>query len=188
MKEDLHRFHQLPPLFHSDEKDGPFVRCGDCGGDLLEMENGYFIQKAFAARETIMEVAVCSDCHSRLQRSYSTESRTRIWDFYLDRADLPGRLKKFQALPVGQPDFWLNRCVTCPALRPHTAEYILAGQCIGDYLIYGETPMMMCLRCMEEIIGLFSAESLEIYDRWMERVAPPVPGYSSERPRVRILI
>jgi hypothetical protein len=152
------------------------------------MDEGYFIQKAFAAGETIMEVAICSGCHSRLQQSYSTESRTRIWDFYLDHADLPGRLKKFHALPVGQPDFWLNRCVTCPALRSRTEEYVIAAQCYGEFLVYGETPMMMCLGCMEKIIGLFSAESLDVYDKWMERVVPPAPGLRSEKPRVRILI
>lgn len=187
MKDQLHRLVRIPDGFHSVETGQPFSHCCDCGHSLAELESGYFIQKVLNGGETIMEMAICADCHGRLQQSYSKESRERIWNFYLDRADLPERLKRFHALPP-MPDFWMNNCLTCKTLRGRTQEYAIAAECVGEYLILGESPMMICYGCMEKIIDLMSEESLGIYDKWMDRVIPPAPGLTNDKPRRRVFI
>ena len=184
----MHRLHTLPDSFYSDETGQPFEACCDCGEPLAESPDGHIIQKAYAKGETIMEIAICVKCHDGLQESYSKESRESIWNFYLDHADLPGRLKKFSELPVGQPDFWINRCVTCGTLRNNAPEYVVAAQCIDGDLVYGETPLMMCLECTEKVVGLLSEASRDTYDRWMDRVNPPAPSTADDTPRVRVFI
>lgn len=182
----MHRFHTLPDSLYSDETGKPFESCCDCGERLEDSPDGHIIQKAYAKGETIMEIAICAKCHEGLQESYSQESRESIWNFYLDHADLPGRLKKFSDLPVGQLDSWINGCVTCGAHRDDVPEYVVAAQCIDDDLVYGETPLMMCLGCTEKIVDLLSQSSRDRYDRWMDHVSPPAPSTADDTPRVRV--
>jgi hypothetical protein len=188
MSEPVHRLHTLPPRFYSDETDAPFERCFDCGNRTDNCEDGYLIQKAYANGETIMEMAICSDCHGKLQQSYSKESRDRIWNFYLDHGDFPGRLKKFFHLPVGDPDLWVNSCMTCGATRESLPEYVVAAHVFEGDLVYGETPLMICFNCMNKIVEMLSEESRETYDRWMDRVLPPAPETAGDRPRVRVFM
>ena len=158
MSEPCHRLHTLPARFYSDESGAPFQTCCDCHESLETCEDGYVVQKAYANDETIMELAICSDCHTNLQSSYSKESRDRIWNFYLDHSDLAGRLKKFYPLPVGNPEFWINTCLTCGSVRDSVPEYIVAAQVFEGDLVYGELPLMICLKCMENIVELLSED------------------------------
>ena len=188
MSEPIHRLHTLPEQFYSDETGKPFDHCFDCGKSTTACEDGYIIQKAYAHGETIMEMAICAECHSQLQQSYSKESMERIWNFYLDHGDLSQRLKKFSVLPVGNPDLWLSRCMTCNATRASMDEMIVAAQVFEGDLVYGETPLMICGNCMNQIVELLSEESRDVYDRWMDRVLPPPPGITNDKPRVRVFM
>ncbi len=184
----MHRLRATPPLFHSEETDLPFSRCNDCGGALETSEDGHIIQKVIRRGETIMEIAVCTDCQEKLQTSYSAESSETIWNFYLDHGDLPNRLAKFAALPATGPDQWLHSCVTCGSRRDQAEEYVIAAQCIDDRIIYGELPLMMCGKCLEQIVESLSAETRETYDRWIDHCFPPDPSLSVDPPRHRLFI
>ena len=188
MSEPVHRLHTLPEQFYSDETGTPFSNCYDCGKPADACEDGYLIQKAYANGETIMEMAICCDCHQKLQTSYSKESKDKIWNFYLDHGDFPGRLKKFFPLPVGNPDLWINHCMTCGATRRSVPEYIVAAHVFEGDLVYGETPLMICFNCMNKIVKLLSEESRDVYDRWMDRVLPQAPETSDDKPRVRVFL
>jgi hypothetical protein len=182
-----HRLTHIPEIFHSVETGLPFSRCYDCGGSLATHEHGYLIQKVVNGTETLLELAICAGCHDRLQQSYSKESRERIWNFYLDHADLPGRVKKFSAMPPA-PDYWLNSCLTCKTLKGRLQEYVIAARCMDHYLVLDETPMLVCADCMEKIMDLMSEESLGTYDRWMDRALPPYTGLAKEKPRRRVFL
>jgi hypothetical protein len=187
MTNSSHRLTHIPKTFHSEESGLPFSQCYDCGFSLADCEGGYLIQKVLNGKETVMEIAVCNDCHDRLQQTYSKESREQIWNFYLDHADLPGRLKKFHALPP-MPDFWINNCLTCKILKNRLQEYAIAARCLGDCLILGEAPMMICFDCMQKVMELMSENSLKTYDQWMDRVLPPTSGHAKHKPRKRVFI
>lgn len=188
MSEPCHRLHTLPVRFYSDETGARFQKCVDCGQALEFCEDGYYVQKAYAGEETIMEMAICGSCHQNLQSSYSKESRDRIWNFYLDQGNIAGRLKKFYPLPVGNPDVWINACLTCGAVRGSLREYVLAAQVFEGDLVYGELPLMICFKCMDHIVGLLSEHSRDAYDRWMDRVLPQAPETSDAKPRVRVFL
>jgi hypothetical protein len=188
MSEPYHRLHDLPGIFHSEETDNPFSHCQDCGHPLATCEEGHLIQKVFSGGETILEIAICSSCHETLMHSYSLESRERIWNFYLDHGNLGERLRKFFPIPVGNPEPWINHCITCQTPRTSTREYVIACQVIADQLVYGETPLMICLGCMDKIVELLSEQSRETYDRWLDRVAPGTPESVSPKPRPRIFV
>jgi hypothetical protein len=188
MSEPVHRLHPLPKQFYSDETGAPFERCFDCGNAVAACEDGYLIQKAYAGDETLMEMAICCDCHEKLQASYSKESKEKMWNFYLDHGDFSTRLKKFYPFPVGDPGLWLNACMTCGAPRDSVPECLVAAHVFEGDLVYGETPLMICFDCMNKIVGLLSEESRETYDRWMDRVLPQAPECSDSKPRVRIFM
>lgn len=188
MTEPVHRLHELPESFHSEETGGPFLFCYDCRQPLAACEEGHLIQKVVSKDETIMELAICVPCHERLQQSYSVESRERIWNFYLDHGDIGGRLRKLWPLPAGNPDLWTNRCLTCRSTRVSLDEYAIAGHVLDGLLVYGETPMMICISCLERIVELLSEESRDTYDRWLDRVLPQVPETVDDKPRVRAFL
>ena len=183
-----HRLDTLPPIFHSVETGRPFARCSDCGTDLAACEDGHLIQKVICGDETILEIAICFHCHESLMQSYSAESRERIWNFYLDHGKLGERLAKYFPLPTGNPEPWFNHCLTCNASRASAREYVVAAQVVDGLLVYGETPLMICIGCMEKITELLSEESRETYDRWMDRVAPTDPASIDFKPRPRIFV
>jgi hypothetical protein len=176
MGEPVCGLHDLPELFHSDETGAPFERCFDCGNPTADGEDGYVIQKAFARGETIMEMAICCDCHGELRESYSKESRERIWNFYLDHGDLPKRLRKFQAVPVGNPAPRINACMTSGSFRHSLPEDVVAAHVLEGDLVDGDTLLMICHACLDKIVEMLSEESCETDDRWMDRIAPEAPG------------
>ena len=188
MNEPHHRLHDLPEIFHSEETNRPFDHCQDCGDAFEHCEDGHLIQKVISNGETILEIAICSPCHQTLLESYSQESRERIWNFYLDHGDIGQRLKKFFPIPVGNPDPWINHCITCGASRASVREYAIASQVIADQLVYGETPLMICLGCTERIVEMMSEQSRDTYDRWLDRVAPGPPESAQPTPRPRVFI
>ena len=188
MSEPAHRFHTLPASFHSEETGRPFQFCGDCHQPLAACEDGHLIQKVVSKGETIMELALCIECHDKLQQSYSLESRERIWNFYLDHADLGSRLRNFHSVPAGDPAPWTNHCLTCRSARSASDEYVIAGQVVAGLLVYGETPMMVCSSCMETITDLLSEETRETYDKWLERVVPSAPDTIDDKPRRRVFL
>ena len=184
----MHRFGTIPEFLHSEETDQPFTNCSDCKEPLAHSEEGYVIQKAISKGETILELAVCHDCHSNLQEEYSTESKERIWNFYLDHGDIHKRLEKFSPIPTGSIDPWINNCLTCEATKDSSEEYSIAVHCIEDRLIYGETPLLICSLCMDKIMHLLSEESIGTYDRWLDRCTPMAPAQPTGSPRKRIFI
>lgn len=182
------RFHPTPESLHSEETGRPFSHCYDCGGSLLDSDNGHVLQKVYHKGEVIMEIAICAPCHSKLQASYSIESRERLWNFFLDHADFAKRAEKFRPIPVGGINPWINHCFTCGATRASCDEFAVAAHCLGADLIYGETPIMMCARCMEELMSLLSAETLGVYDDWLERCLPMAPANPLDGSPIRVLV
>lgn len=184
----MHRHHTIPPSLFSAESGKPFRSCLDCGSPLCEVESGYVIQKVYSCSKTIMEISICQPCHEKLQSEYSDESRGKIWDYFLDHANFADRLKKFSPIPVGNIDPWINHCLTCRTTRTSAEEFVVAAHCIGDQLIYGETPFMICFRCMNSIVDLLSESSQDTYDRWLDRCLPMAPVMTKKHRKVRILV
>lgn len=184
----MHRFDLIPEEFHSLETGEPFRRCTDCRGPLAEDPNGYLIQKAFNRGEPIMEIAVCHDCHQRLQAEYSQESRERIMNFHLDHGDLPNRLKHLQDQPLDTLAPWVGTCLTCDHSRDDCDEHVIATHCIEDVMIYGEAPIMICGECMERLVEQLSESTRDSYDRWQQRCLPMAPAEPDRGPRVRMPI
>ncbi len=181
----MHRFHPTPDSLHSEETGLPFAKCGDCGVDLAD---SHLIQKAYFKGEVIMEIAICESCQGELRMEFSTESRDRIGEYFLDHSDVPQRLADFRSQPVGAIGPWIARCFTCGADRENCAEYTIAAHCMGTSLVYGETPLMMCGACMETMMKLMSSESLGTYERWLERCLPMAPANPVDSPRAPVLV
>ncbi len=184
----MYRTGPLEDSLHSLETGNPFEKCFDCQSRLEDCTDGYTIQKAFSKGETIIEIAVCHSCQEKLQSEYSTKSREDLWNFFLDRSDIPGRLEKFSPIPVGQIRPWINRCLTCEALLANTDEYTVAVQCLGDQIIYGESPFMVCGECIDSLFELLSEQTKGIYNEWLDRCLPMAPAQPEDAPRRKIMI
>ena len=184
----MHRFGSIPEILHSEETDRPFSDCSDCGKPLAESEDGHIIQKVVTKGETILELAICTGCNQKLQEEYSTESKERIWNFYLDHGDLHKRLDRFRPIPIGNIAPWVNTCLTCKATKQSCDEYAIVAHCMEDSLVYGESPFLVCSGCMDKIMELLSEESLGTYDRWLDRCVPMAPAQPAGAPRKRIFV
>ncbi|MGJ8634439.1 MAG: hypothetical protein ACSHX7_11025 [Luteolibacter sp.] len=184
----MHRYGPIPEILHSEETGEPFVSSNDCGEHLLLKENGYLIQKVISKGETIMEMAICEPCHKKLHEEYSAETKERMWNFYLDNGSIHKRLERFEDTPAESIDPWVDQCLTCSATKTSCEEYAIAVHCLGGELIFGETPFMVCQKCMDQISSLLSEESLGTYDRWLEKCLPMAPSQPPEGSPKRVLI
>lgn len=184
----MHRFGPIPDSLKSAETDEHFSNCYDCKNPLQDNEDGFVLQKVFSKGEVIMEIAVCEPCHKKLHEEYSDETKERIWNFYLDHGDLPGRLDQFRGKPIGSIDPWVDHCLTCNGTLASAEEYAIAAHCIEDMLIYGESPFMICMTCMDKITEMLSEKSLGTYDRWLEHCLPMAPAQPDDSPKKRVLI
>lgn len=184
----MHRFGPIPDSLKSAETGDQFATCYDCKESLTDNEDGFIIQKVFSKGETIMEIAVCSTCHKNLHEEYSDETKERIWNFYLDNGALHERLEKFSPIPIGDIRPWTNHCLACKATQDSLDDYAIAVHCIDDLLIYGESPLMICINCMDRIVEMLSEKSLGTYDRWLERCLPMAPAQPDDSPKTRVLM
>lgn len=180
-----YRAEPMPDEFHSAETDKPFTTCYDCGTELLAVEDGYLVQKAYNKDECIMEIAQCVPCQQKLQKSYSKQSLNDIWDYFLDNIDFKARYEKYHPLPTADTSPWTNNCAACGTSRARAQEYTIVGQCYSIFLICGEYPMMLCLQCIDNIINLLSEESRKTYDEWIDRCLPSPPGETQPAPERR---
>lgn len=184
----MHRLAPIPKELYSEETEQPFEHCFDCGCHLHESGEGYVIQKAVSNGETVLEIAICENCHKQLQEDYSKETKERIWNFYLDKGNLDGRLQRFAALPPISIKPWVETCTTCNKPLTEASEYVIAAQGIGKHLVFGETPMMFCGDCMEQLINMLSEKSRDTYNDWIDRCLPSPPEAKRDLIKNKIFI
>ena len=187
----IHGFDEyipLPPLFHSDQRDGPFETCTVCDRELLIDGVQYIVEKAVRKGETIFEFAICFDCHENLADDLSAESQRRIDAHFGERVDIVERRK---ALLERAPDDaypWLETCLLTKKPRAECKEFQLFAQCDGGDLLFAYMPYMISGEGMEGLIRLLSKRTRETLDDFTGRYLGMPPDFASPPTDPRLLI
>ncbi len=152
---------EIPDELHSCFEEGPFRICIECGHDLLESGRSYLIQKARRDGETLLELAICQDCASRVQGKVSDESRAVLEEFVERIGARAG------SVPSGS-------CLACRTEVPPEAEFEIAALARGGRLL--APPLLICGSCHEELEESLSEETKKGGQDFIEKNFPGVPA------------
>lgn len=169
-------FIEISEALTSIETGKPFSHCVDCGTQLIEEGPPYLIQKALKGSEVLIEYAQCLSCYEELTTSYSKQTMSDLWNFFLDSCHFEDRKKKLLKESPRALEPWIENCLTCGKGRNEVSSYTLIGQCDGPHLLLYYLPYIICDGCQMRMHELMSPKSRDIWDRWYEDNigSPPV--------------
>jgi len=150
---------QVPRVFHSVLKEGPFERCLICNTVLLDEGVGYMIEKIYKGTEVIVEHAICLKCCLEQREELSRESRTRI-DRYLARhIDINRRRREMPQIEQMGVETWISKCMVTGKHIDQTDEYQIYAHCDGEHLLFSGYPFMICAEALSELQKLLSQKT-----------------------------
>jgi hypothetical protein len=151
----------VPKIFWSFETGRPMDRCRMCDCDLMENSTDYLIEKAFCNGETLFEVALCLDCHTKCAAELSKESTENIQRYFETRINIEDRFfnnsKKFGT----QHEHWISHCMIKGYPIEECTEHQIYGYCSGSDLLFSGAPYMLSGESIEEIVDQLSSKTLD---------------------------
>lgn len=169
-----YNFKPIDPLFHSAYSKRAFEECLICNRPLASgtVQPAYFIMKTFVHDETIVELAVCAPCRTRMAKDISAASTKALSAFFAERLQLSGTIAS---------------CAICHQLRGSVRSSTLYAYCLGRDMLVGSYPFMLCDHCEEEAQDLMSEETRGWQNDFIEQYFSG-PGSSVDPHRVPLLI
>ncbi len=178
----MHRYDDIPKLFHSEETEEPFAACIDCGCVLLGGELDYTVQKVFVRDEAVFEYAMCRACSEKLRAELSIETQIAYQSFLMSSADLSNRVELVRSPEDFEFDDWIESCLVCHKLRTECYRFSLCGMFSGSSLILAEFPAMICDDCEKQMGSLTSKETQDRWNRFVEDNFDGPPGIETDSP------
>ena len=164
---------KIPEEFHSLETGSSFKNCCDCGCELLDSAQMYMIQKCFSNGECVMEFALCDKCKEILDGQISSESKEAMYDFLFDNTDITEQKgDQNQAEAILQ----IEECLTCSKKRCDCKTFTYSGLFVGEHLIPGPLPMMICEDCQSTIAENMSDHTRDVKNKFYEENFPGPPS------------
>lgn len=162
----------VPDYLTSLETGKPFSHCCDCGC-VLENAEMFIVNKSYVGDECVFEMAMCITCRETMNSKLSGQSKVAMFDFLHDRADLEQRYAELG--PDSPAEDYLARCVTCGAGREQIRSHSVGAMFTGTELVKGPFPMLMCGTCEEALGDTLSAETRDMWDRFVGEHFPGPP-------------
>ena len=164
----------VPRLFRSHETGEPYRNCIECSGSLQGTETEYIIEKAFRSyldfhiSDTVFEYAMCMECAEEMTNSLSRESLGRLESYFAEGLNLEERM--LWGLEEN-PDFgkWVAACAIKGTPVENLNEYQVVAHCKGDRLILSVFPYLIGGEALDEMSGLLSNETLDIFNDFGDR-------------------
>lgn len=183
-------FLPVPKLFYSEYLEQPFEDCINCGCSLGTAAV-YVIQKRFVIGEAVFEMAICDNCRQQLTETYSEETKAALNERMMQYF---GRMaaEVLEQQPSSRPaedllDRCMNFCLICSATRENCKKYSLAGlfrrqEIVVQCSAIGQSPVMICDRCEEELSELISQKTRDAWQRFMDEHFDGPPGIDLDIP------
>lgn len=152
--------------FHSHETGKPFQTCISCGLTLADPEQPFLVAKSFNRGECIFEYAICEDCRANMSEEFSEDSRANLANFFEQRVNIKQRSMLLAFGPNPEP--WMAHCAACQKPREEMQSYSIGGLLLGSEMLFDPYPLSLCGECEEEIQGLLSKKTRDIWDEFVE--------------------
>jgi predicted nucleic acid-binding Zn ribbon protein len=175
---------QIPEIFYSDKEKKPFSHCKVCGKNLIDSNELYVIEKAFAKKyntgEQVVEfeLACCLECRESINASMSKVSRKKIEAYFIANTQIEKRDEELKKYNLIDPDIWLQNCVVKNKSIDEVDEFQIYALCYKDKLIFNGMPLMICGEAVDEIMELLSNKSLGILNDFMADLIDLPPEFS----------
>jgi len=179
--DSVNEHREIPSIFYSDENSKPFSHCVSCDKYLLQTGTLYVIEKAikryekFNTTDTIFEYAMCLDCYSKVCKSFSDTSKTKMQDYFDRNVDLGARRKALLEKNVLKMDEWVSKCIIKGTSVKEVSQYQICCQCDGRDLLLGLSPFMISGEAVDEIANLLSNKTLGEIDGFIGEFFPWPP-------------
>lgn len=171
------RLLEIPEIFHSLERDGPFEQCLLCQTALLDSTTGYMIERIFRGAEPIVEYAICASCQEEASGQMSVSSMQQIQQLF-GAIDLEARAERLRPHKHdGNADAWLNECFLTGKLRSDCRGYQVITKCSNMNIELGLLPIMLSDDAAKQISAAMSQETRGYMDDFMEHFGMP-PEFS----------
>ena len=196
-------FSAVPRLFWSEYSGEPFLKCIACKVPLME-SNMHVVKKKIVAEEAVLEMALCNRCQQQQVEEMSEETRQNLTAFMSEQfqkltakhledkaGDGPQVIEVAEVTDEQEGQDLLKRCtdncIVCGVHRDDCHRYSLAGVCQAEQLVVqvtplGQTPMMVCEKCEEQMNELISQETRDSWDRFVEEHLDGPPGVELDSP------
>jgi len=176
----------IPSVLHS-LYDGPFKCCLVCKTELLSPAKEYLIVRMFRDKEPTTEYAICSTCNYSVWKSFSEDTCTSIAGEFNRNINWEERQMRLVST-TNASDFdiesWIAYCLLTGKPRGECDYYQIIAHCVGPNLaLWKETPWMRSGDSLRHTWKLWSKESREDYNDFVEKFLGPTPSLAKEAPR-----
>lgn len=172
---------EIPEKFYSDAEGKPFEFCQVCGKYLLTDGTSYVVEKAFKNYKgydfntTLFEYAICTDCHTQIQKSMSAESIQNLQQYYMRIV----AEKSKQPLVINLNEFnleeWTSKCFFTDDEVSNMDEYQLVGQFNGSKMVMNMPPMVVGEAAMNQMSDLLSNQTIDEMNDFKSKFLGPDP-------------
>jgi hypothetical protein len=158
----------LPPELFCDETGKPFTNCIACNCSLDKVP--HMVEKVrrrytgIDTQTTIVEYAICIECGKKMHAKMSEESKARVEQFLMTKADPFKRVIVMNLGHKDDPKGWLQDCPVTKKPISDCMEYAYYGYCEGGELVMSYWPMALSGEALEEMQELLSAKTREELD------------------------
>lgn len=174
------RLPDIPVEFYNSDTGQPFSHCLVCNCELAFEHRPYAIERAIRhypamkLRSVVFEYALCANCMTSMENELSTHTKLAISGYFAQNLRLSDRpLWNPGSDEEPQPKFncseWIDRCAVKSVAREELHEYTLCARCIGTKIIPEVAPYMISGLAQDELIELFSNESLGFLDDFTDK-------------------
>lgn len=177
---DYEKLPEIPKEFYNSETGTPFTNCLVCECNLQEETRPYSIERAIRhypemeLKSVVFEYALCGGCMSTLEKELSDSTKAAIAKYF-------GEKFNYHSRPSWQPSEdeetpapfniseWTDICSIKSLPKEELYEYTLCARCIGDRIIPEVAPYMISGQAQDDLIELFSNESLGFMDGFTDK-------------------
>lgn len=188
-------FTDIPPIFRAHDTGSYLSRCVMCDADVLGSGQPYLIEKAikeypeYGTRDTVFEYAMCLNCATEMRKRLSTDSVTRMEQFFSERTNLVERRQTLLEEEKLDVDDWVGSCIITDHRREALTEYQVCAQCQGSDMIYTYMPYMISSQALDEVQQLLSPQTKDELDDFIDNhfgLPPELKDLVKDRPSMLV--
>jgi hypothetical protein len=170
---------QIPEAFFAFETKKPFTHCIECE-KILDDETDYVIEKAmrrydnYAATDTIIDYAMCTQCAMKMRDELSKESLSSMDRFF--NAAMQKVVSQSDRSNSAISDEQGMRCIVTGKRIEECQEYQIYAHCRGSSLSGMIKPYMISSEAVDQLLPLLSTSTTDFLNGFFDKHFKPDPS------------